>query len=115
VYTPTHARADGESYLQLLWRALEVISVMIDNEDAAGKANKSGKQADLSPLQNCLISIVSKTRVGGDDDEDDINLDDNRHGIDPSLCLLYAYSSSSSITRTHTHTRAQHITGSCPR
>lgn len=73
---------DGESYLQLLWRALEVISVMVDNEDAAGgKAGggkSGGKQADLSPLQNCLISIVSKTRLGDNDDEDDIDVDENR-------------------------------------
>jgi hypothetical protein len=75
---------DGESYLRLLWRALEVVSVMIDNEDAkAGKTPaKGGKLADLSPLQNCLIGIVSKTRLGGrdgdDDEEDDeIEVDDD--------------------------------------
>lgn len=72
--------ADDEENLQLLWRALEVLSVMIDNEDAKNKSVK-GKQADMSPLQNCLISIVSKTRLSAGDDDDDnrIDLDDDRY------------------------------------
>jgi hypothetical protein len=79
--------------LQLLWRALEVISVMVDNEDAAGgKAGggkSGGKQADLSPLQNCLISIVSKTRLGDNDDEDDIDVDENRHVTQPLSSTVF--------------------------
>jgi hypothetical protein len=80
--------------LQLLWRALEVISVMVDNEDAAGgkaPGGKSGggKQADLSPLQNCLISIVSKTRLGDNDDEDDIDVDENRHVTQPLSSTVF--------------------------
>lgn len=42
--------------------------MVVDNEDKKGKPAK-GKQADISPLQNCLISIVSKTRLAGDDAE----------------------------------------------
>lgn len=68
---------EAGSHLQLAWRALEVLSVMIDNEDAKNKPAK-GKQADLSPLQNCLISIVSKSRLASSDQDDDID-DDTRY------------------------------------
>ncbi len=93
--------SDGEAYLDCLWRVLEIISVALTDdegsapEDAAigstdsgnGKGASAharrGKRGDLTPLQSCLISIVSKTQPSvtdaddeGADDDDDGDNDD---------------------------------------
>ena len=105
--------SDGEPYLHLLWRALEVVSVMVDNEDTKAKPAK-GKQADLSPLQNCLIGIVSKTGLGsggGGDDADEIEIDDDDDRCQASLphtspppifpILLVMWATNGAPKRTH--------------